>query len=154
MRIAVVCMGNICRSPMGEYIIRALAAERGADVEVCSGGTGNWHVGQGAHEKSLAALAELGLDARGHRARQFTREWFEIHDLILVMDEQNQSAVLSLANNDADRAKVRLFRSFDASAGERPEVSDPYGFPLDTYREVRSQIVTAANGLLSTLLVE
>ena len=152
MKIAVICMGNICRSPMGEYIIRGLAAERGAELEVCSGGTGDWHIGESAHEKSVKALAELGYDASGHRARQFSAKWFDQHDLILVMDKQNERAVLAQARNNSDRAKVQLFRSYDDSAGPSAEVADPYGFPLESYRQVRDQIVSAANGLLSTIV--
>lgn len=139
---------------MGEYILRGLAEKQGVEIEVCSAGTGDWHIGEGAHPKSVQVLGEIGYDAKGHKAQQFTSEWFDNHDLVLVMDNQNLRAVRALANTDSDEKKIRLFRSFDSEAGEGAEVADPYGFPVEMYREVRDQVLSASNGLLKHILAQ
>jgi protein-tyrosine phosphatase len=151
MRIAVVCMGNICRSPMGEVVLRAKAAEKGLDIEVCSGGTGPWHVGDGAHPQSVKVLAEAGYDGSAHRARQITPEWIDRHDLLLVMDRANLSAVRALADTDEQRAKVHLLREYDPQGGEGTEVPDPFGLPIDEYRSVLAMVERSVEGLLVTL---
>ena len=131
-RVAMVCLGNICRSPMAGVVLEHRLAEAGIDdVVVSSSGTGDWHVGQPMDERAAAKLTAAGYDASRHRARNFTAEWFDQQDLILTMDSSNHADVLALARSDEDRAKVRMYRSFDpeADTGEA-EVPDPwYGGP-------------------------
>jgi protein-tyrosine phosphatase len=124
-RIAVVCLGNICRSPIADVVVNARLAESGLSdrVEVTSSGTGTWHVGEPMDERAVAVLTSSGYDASRHRARHFDADWHD-HDLILVMDHANLADVLAgLPDDRHDR--VRLFRSYD------PEVdaSDPAGIP-------------------------
>lgn len=132
---------------MGEYLIRSIAAERGVDVEVCSGGTGGWHLGEPAHPNSLAALSEIGIDATSHRARMFEPDWFDSHDLILVMDRTNERDVLAISRGTADSEKVKLVRFFDPTANPDAELEDPYGLPLSAYQEALMQLTRAINGL-------
>ncbi len=87
MKICLVCLGNICRSPMAEVVLRAKLAEVGLDAEVDSAGCNTGHAGQPMHAQALAALARRGYDGSAFRARQFYAFWD--HDLILVMDNSN-----------------------------------------------------------------
>lgn len=131
-RVALVCLGNICRSPMADVVLEHQLAEAGVDdVEVSSSGTGDWHVGQPMDERAAATLTAAGYDATRHRARTFTADWFDEQDLILVMDSSNRADVLALATSDEHRTKVRMYRSFDPEADTPDaEVPDPwYGGP-------------------------
>lgn len=131
-RVALVCLGNICRSPMADVVLEHQLAEAGVDdVEVSSSGTGDWHVGQPMDERAAATLTAAGYDASRHRARTFTADWFDEQDLILVMDSSNHADVLALAASDDHRTKVRMYRSFDPEADTPDaEVPDPwYGGP-------------------------
>ncbi|MEY2827931.1 MAG: hypothetical protein RLZZ183_1050, partial [Actinomycetota bacterium] len=87
--ITVVCAGNICRSPIGEVVLKHKLNEVGLTIEVNSAGTGNWHEGENANSKSIKVLTEKGYSVN-HKAQQFKKSWFEEKDLILVMDHQNK----------------------------------------------------------------
>jgi protein-tyrosine phosphatase len=112
-RVCLVCLGNICRSPMAETVLRAELAAAGLDgaVVVDSAGTGDWHVGDGMDPGARAALARRGHDGSGpktHRARQFRPSWLARYDLILAMDARNLRDLRRMARGgDADR--IRLF---------------------------------------------
>lgn len=151
MKVTVICMGNICRSPMGEVVLRQKAAERGFALEVCSGGTGTWHIGDGAHPQSVAVLAESGYDASRHRARQITAAWIEDHDLVVVMDRTNLAAVRALIDDASALSKIRLLREFDPLGGPGAEVPDPYGLPIEEYRAVLALVERSVEGLLDAL---
>jgi protein-tyrosine phosphatase len=148
IRVSMICLGNICRSPIGEAVLRKRAQERGVDLEVCSGGTGSWHLGQGAHPQSVSVLADAGYDASQHIARQISAEWFDHHDYLLVMDQQNLSALRAMARTDQERAKIRLLRSFDPTADREAEVPDPYGLPVAEYKAVLDLVERAVDGFL------
>lgn len=149
-RILMVCAGNICRSPAAEAAIRSAAADRGAKVEVDSAGTGAWNLGEPPHRQSVAAGARAGLDISG-RARRINKADFGRFDMILVMDRANLRDVLELAPRLEDRAKVRLFRTFDPDT-DSDEVPDPYGGPDDGYDATITQVMAAAAGLVETLV--
>ncbi|MFC0317275.1 MULTISPECIES: low molecular weight protein-tyrosine-phosphatase [Olivibacter] len=119
MKILVVCLGNICRSPLAHGILAHLAKEKGLDWEIDSAGTGDWHVGECPDRRSIAIAKKYGVDISGQRARQFNRIDFECYDKILVMDRNNLRDVLAMAHSPADRAKVSLFLENDI-------VQDPY----------------------------
>ncbi len=115
----MVCLGNICRSPLAHGILQRLALENGLDWEVRSAGTGNWHVGEPPDRRAIAVAKNFGTDIKNQRAAHFTTTMFDDFDLIFAMDKSNLRNVLGLARNDRERAKVRLF------LGEN-EVPDPY----------------------------
>lgn len=125
-RVAVVCLGNICRSPIAHVVLDAKLREAGLDdrVEVSSSGTGGWHEGEPMDPRAAAVLSDAGLDPTRHRARTFTIDWYAEHDLILVMDASNRADVLELAPSVAEQASVRMFRSFDPEAND-PEANNP-----------------------------
>ena len=119
MKILMVCLGNICRSPLAHGVLAHMVNENGLDWEVDSAGTGDWHVGQCPDNRSIAIAKKYGVDISGQRARQFNPADFEWYDHILVMDRSNLADVLALATNAEQRTKVHLFLEHDV-------VPDPY----------------------------
>lgn len=122
-RILFVCLGNICRSPLGEGIARHLAAEMGIEVDVESAGTAAYHQGEPPDPRSTAVAEKNGVSLAGQRAREVDRRDFLDFDLILAMDRSNLRDLESLRPASAT-ARLALFRSFDP-AGEG-DVPDPY----------------------------
>jgi len=104
----MVCLGNICRSPLAEGVMQHLADKEGLDWEVDSAGTGNWHVGQGPDRRSVRAALDEGVDISKQVCRVFRVSDFDEFDLILVMDKSNLSDVLAKARNDENRKKVKM----------------------------------------------
>jgi protein-tyrosine phosphatase len=119
MKILMICLGNICRSPLAEGIMQHLSDEQGLGWEIDSAGTGDWHVGEGPHRGSVQVARQFGLDISKQVCRQFKMSDFDEFDLLLVMDKSNLSNVLSMARNEADAAKVKLLLN-------DKEVPDPY----------------------------
>ncbi|MGO4289942.1 low molecular weight protein-tyrosine-phosphatase [Chitinophaga sp. RAB17] len=120
MKILMVCLGNICRSPLAEGIMRHLAKEKGLDWEIDSAGTGNWHIGHAPDHRSVKEARKNGVDISGLRGRQFQVADFDTFDLIYVMDRSNYTDVLRKARNEADKAKVHFLLP------EQQEVPDPW----------------------------
>lgn len=155
--ICLVCLGNICRSPMAAAVLEHLIDRAGlADaVTVSSAGTGDWHIGEPADPRTVATLQERGLDATRHRARQFTSDEFAKYDLILAMDRDNYAALRRLAPADADLSRLRMFRSFDPDVDDSQlDVPDPYYGGRDGFAHVLGQVERAAAGLVQTLREE
>ncbi|QBF31019.1 low molecular weight protein-tyrosine-phosphatase [Thalassococcus sp. S3] len=119
-RILFVCLGNICRSPTAEAVMR----HHRPDLEIDSAGTGDWHVGAPPYGPMQEAAARRGYDLSALRARHFTPADFDLFDLIVVMDAENRAAVeRQRANGQA--TPVRLFTEFAPAAG-MDQVPDPY----------------------------
>ena len=118
MRILFVCLGNICRSPTAEGVVRHKLREAGLgdDVDVESAGTGGWHVGHPPDPRASAAAAARGI-ALDSRAQRFEAFHFEDFDLILAMDRQNLADMRTLAPHAAAEGKLHLFREFDPARG-------------------------------------
>ncbi|MGN6394757.1 MAG: low molecular weight protein-tyrosine-phosphatase [Mucilaginibacter sp.] len=108
MKILMVCLGNICRSPLAHGIMEYMAREQGLDWEVDSAGTGDWHVGEGPDRRSTRTAREHGIDITNQVCRLFRVSDFDYYDHIFVMDKNNLRDVLSLARNEDDRIKVKL----------------------------------------------
>jgi protein-tyrosine phosphatase len=119
MKIIMVCLGNICRSPLAEGIMKHLVEQNGLDWQIDSAGTGNWHVGEGPDRRSIRAASNHGIDISKQVCRQFRRHDFSDFDLILVMDKYNRSDVLAMAPDEQAATKVKLL------LGDK-EVPDPY----------------------------
>lgn len=122
-RILMVCLGNICRSPLAEGILKSKVDPNQVSVE--SAGTGHWHVGHTPDPRSIDIAKKNNLDITDQRGRQFTAEDFDKYDLIYVMDNSNKENVLALAQNDEQRKKVRLILD-EIFPGENVDVPDPY----------------------------
>ena len=146
----MVCLGNICRSPMAAAVLANRASELvSPKIIVTSSGTSSWHVGEGAHQLSEKVWTLAGYQ-HTHVARQFQPHHFDEIDLILAMDESNLANILKMAPSDEHRAKVALLRSFDPEADSQ-EVPDPWGNPIESYQEVLAMVERSVSGLLDAL---
>jgi protein-tyrosine phosphatase len=150
-RICLVCLGNICRSPMAETVLAAELDRAGllGAVEVDSAGTGDWHVGHPMDRRARAELAHRGYDGSAHQARQFPASWLADRDLVLAMDASNLADLRALPG--ADPSRIRLFRSFDPAAGDDAEVPDPYYGEGASFGTVLDLVEAAARGLTAKL---
>ncbi|MFD2519153.1 low molecular weight protein-tyrosine-phosphatase [Salinimicrobium flavum] len=132
-RVLMVCLGNICRSPLAEGILKSKVDPQ--KVHVDSAGTGNYHVGDPPDERSVAIARKNELDITYQQGRQFRAEDFDEFDKIYVMDMSNYRDVLSLARNEKDREKVSLILN-EVFPGENVEVPDPYHGGHDGFHNV------------------
>ena len=148
----MVCLGNICRSPMAEVVARALVADEGlaAEVSVESFGTAGYHRGERADPRARAAVGRRGLSADGHRARQIAAGDVVVLDLVLCADRSNVRDVRRLAPEHA--GKISLLRSYDpmAFAGD-DDVPDPWGGGDRDLDEALALIEAACRGLVGEL---
>jgi protein-tyrosine phosphatase len=157
--ISMVCLGNICRSPMAAAILFNRRSEIGApQILVDSSGTGAWHVGEGPNPHSKQTWEKHGLKY-DHTAKKFSKNDFHNSDLILVMDSSNFSNVMNLASEDV-KHKVFYLREFDPELRgidrnskdyEKLEVPDPYSLTMGHFEAVYEMIDKAITGLLSEL---
>jgi protein-tyrosine phosphatase len=144
--VALVCLGNICRSPTAQVVLEERLARAGLDgrVVVHSSGTGDWHVGGPMDQRAAATLAAAGYDPSRHRARQYDRSWLDDHDLVLAMDLDN------LADLGGRSPRVGLFRDFDP-VDPGAEVPDPYYGGHDIFADVLEMVERTSDALVSQL---
>lgn len=121
----MVCLGNICRSPLAEGIMTELSQSRGLDWKVDSAGTGSWHIGEPPDPRSQSVATLHGIDISGQRARKFHYSDFEQFDLIFAMDRSNFSDIIAQAEGSKEREKVRLILEEAGISGIK-DVPDPY----------------------------
>jgi protein-tyrosine phosphatase len=150
IRVSFVCLGNICRSPTAEGIMRHLVERAGLSdaIEVESAGTGSWHLGEQADDRARATAAARGVTLDG-RASQFSDADFERLDYILVMDVAIRNTLGRLAASDAARAKLHLLRSFDPDSAPDAPVPDPYYGGPEGFENVFDICEAACRGLLA-----
>jgi protein-tyrosine phosphatase len=147
-RVCLVCLGNICRSPMAETVLRAELAAAGlaGAVVVDSAGTGDWHVGEMMDPDARKALAGRGHDGSGpkrHRARQFEPSWLSRYDLILAMDARNLADLRRMARAQGeDTDRIRLFGEVGDFGGQ--DIPDPWGGGPDAFGRVLDLLHAAA----------
>ena len=123
VRILMVCLGNICRSPLAEGLLVSKLPKDKFIVE--SAGTGSWHIGKQPDERSIAVAKKNGVDISYQRGKQFTAADFDAYDYIYVMDNTNYNDVIALAGNDEQKNKVKLILN-ELFPGENVDVPDPY----------------------------
>ena len=152
-RICFVCTGNICRSPMAEAIFRRLITLHCHEgrVAVSSAATGDWHVGERADARTIAALEARGYDATAHRARQFDPESFVDLDLVIAFDRGQERILKEWGSAEPDRAKVHLLMSFDPESSTAPDVPDPYYSDAALFSTVLDTIERASLALFRQL---
>jgi protein-tyrosine phosphatase len=153
VRVSFVCLGNICRSPTAEAVMRHLVREAGLGdrVAIDSAGTGDWHVGEPRDRRSLEVGRRRGMPLGG-TARQFQPSDFDRFDYVLAMDRQNFANLQRLAPDEAARAKIHLLRTFEAAATPGDdEVPDPYYGGADGFDRVIDICEKACRGLLTHL---
>jgi low molecular weight protein-tyrosine phosphatase len=151
-RIGIICLGNICRSPIAEVVLRRTFEREGIGdlVRVDSGGTGDWHMGQAMDQRASATLQEAGYDGSAHRARQVTASWFDDHDVLLAMDAANHRALSGLAPAQAAE-RLRMFRDFDPQVEDDREVPDPFGGGAEDFAAVLRVVERTATELARQL---
>lgn len=157
-RITVVCLGNICRSPIAEAVLRDRLerAGLGHEVLVDSAGTGDWHKGHPADARARATLEAHGY-ALDHRARQIDPSWLAGTDLLLAMDAANYADLLAMREQAGTDTPIHMLRSYDPALagttepGPALEVPDPYYGSSDGFIEVLRMIEQAADGLVARL---
>lgn len=161
LNVAMVCLGNICRSPMAAAVLASKARSvTQMQILVSSSGTSGWHVGQGPHPTSKKVWEKAGY-VHHHEASQFKVNDFFVNDYILVMDSSNFENVLALAPSQEEAKKVFYLRSFDpqlsqidplSSQYHQLEVSDPYNQAEDSYQKVLKMIESAVDGFIDTVI--
>ncbi len=149
-KILMVCLGNICRSPLAEGVMKTLIQQKNlsAFVEVDSAGTSAYHIGRLPDERSMKAAMKRGFKLN-HRGRQLIYDDFKHFDLILAMDESNVKSILNLAQTDEERAKVKLITEFDPRADRPKIVADPYWGELADFELVLEQLIYCCEGWLT-----
>lgn len=148
VRLCFVCLGNICRSPTAEAVMRDLVKKAGleAHVEIESAGTGDWHVGHSPDPRSTAAAARRGIQLTG-QARHWEPEDWDRFDYVLAMDRSNFNDLRQTAPPGVPERKLHMFRSFDPEAPAGAGVPDPYN-TTDGFDEVIDQCLAACGPLL------
>ncbi len=160
LRVCMVCLGNICRSPMAAAVLHNRADEvTSFKIHVDSAGTGSWHVGEGPNFSSEATWQKAGYQYE-HTAKQFKADFFTQRDLILVMDSSNYRNVMNMATSSDHGAKVFFLRQFDPTLSHispmgtdasRLEVPDPYGLAERAFEKVLEMVEDSVEGLLQVL---
>jgi protein-tyrosine phosphatase len=150
-RILFVCLGNICRSPTAEGVLRAIAAKEfpGLTLDVDSAGTADYHVGEPPDRRTVAAARRRGYDLAGLRARQLQPDDFNRFDYVLAMDRANLEEIERLRPKGSS-ARVSLFLEYSPDASTL-EVPDPYYGGVEDFERVLDHCESAARGLLSRL---
>lgn len=146
VRILFVCLGNICRSPLAEGILRHLAGPRPVDVD--SAGTGGWHIGDRPDRRSIAVARSHGIDIAGQRGRKVHTRDFEAFDLIFAMDRSNLANLRALAPAVAQH-KLHLFSSY--MLGVERDVPDPYYEGPEGFETVYSMLLEGCSSLIGRL---
>jgi protein-tyrosine phosphatase len=153
-RLLFVCLGNICRSPTGEAVMRQVVAAEGLAERftIDSAGTGGWHVGESPDPRSVAAGRSRGIEIGGS-ARQVTGDDFYEFDLLLAADRHNYRDLAEIAPTDELEAKVRMLRAFDPlTTADDLDVPDPYYGGPNGFDEVIDLVEAACRGLLTEIL--
>lgn len=138
----MVCLGNICRSPLGEGILQSKANAEGLGWEVDSAGTGGWHIGEPPYHMSRRVAEERGVDIGAQRGRRFVKEDLLRFDRIYFMDKNNYEDARDIAGRFWDESKCALLLD-ELYPGERQDVPDPYGHPKQEFEMVFDMIEAA-----------
>lgn len=147
MKVLMVCLGNICRSPLAEGILQQKAKEKGLDISVDSAGTASYHIGSKPDERSIEVANKHGIDISKQKARQFKADDFYAFDLILAMDKSNLKNIKDLAPAKDLEAKAQLILDYTQEVKES-EVPDPYYGEDDGFLKVYKMLDLACNEIL------
>ena len=147
MKILLVCLGNICRSPMAEGILRDMIRKQGLDWSTDSAGTGDYHVGEQPDKRAMKAMLDHDIDISDLRARQLHASDFEAFDVLLAMDASNLQNMRRLAPSKEHALKARLMMDHAPDHALR-EVPDPYFGGDEGFEEVYQMLTIACANLI------
>ncbi len=150
MKLLTVCLGNICRSPMAEGILRKKINDRGLNHTLDSAGTAAYHEGSPPDKRAQQTLSKKGINISDLRGRQFEIADFQEFDLILAMDEENYYNILSLATTGEEKGKVKMLMNY-LYPGKNISVPDPYFGGPEGFEKVYEMIDQATDRLLDSL---
>ena len=149
-KVLMVCLGNICRSPMAEGLLRHKIRALNLDVETDSAGTAGYHIGSKPDHRMIDTAAKYGVDISDLRARQFQASDLETFDYVFAMDKENQLNMQALAKNETQRNKVKLFLE-QVNHPNLSEVPDPYYGDQAAFEFVFSLLDEATDTFIETL---
>ena len=152
MKILMVCLGNICRSPLAEGILRHKIKEAELDWEVQSAGTGSWHIGEAPDPRSQKIAKINGIDISKQKAQKFSQKHFAEFDRIYTMDSSNYRDVVNMAINEEDKNKVELIMNL-VEPGKNKAVPDPY-YDDDLYATVYEMLDKACEEIMKELMYQ
>ena len=144
----MVCLGNICRSPLAEGILKSKIDSN--NVYVDSAGTGHWHIGKKPDLRSIEVAKKHQLDITDQRGRQFSKQDFDDFDYIFVMDNSNKKDVLSIARNDSDKEKIYLILN-EIFPNENMDVPDPYYGGSEGFQNVYRMLDLSCDSIANRL---
>ena len=150
VKILMVCLGNICRSPLAEGLLSAKLPKDKFFVD--SAGTGAYHIGRQPDQRSVDTAQKKGLDISNQKARQFTARDFEDFDYIFVMDNTNYNDVIELAKNENHKKKVQLILN-ELFPGDNVDVPDPY-YGLQNGFDMVYEMLDETCDIISKKLIE
>ena len=148
IKILMVCLGNICRSPLAEGILKSKIDSN--NVYVDSAGTGHWHIGKKPDLRSIEVAKKHQLDITDQRGRQFSKQDFDDFDYIFVMDNSNKKDVLSIARNDSDKEKIHLMLN-EIFPNENMDVPDPYYGGSEGFQNVYRMLDLSCNSIANRI---
>jgi protein-tyrosine phosphatase len=151
MKILMVCLGNICRSPLADGVLRHKVNKLNLNIIVDSAGTANYHIGSAPDKRMIATAKNKGVDIGFLKARQFEYKDFEEFDSIFVMDQNNYKNVIQLAKTDQDKCKVKLLLEVTSKV-HRKEVPDPYYGTQTDFEEVYELVDHATDAIIESYL--
>ena len=151
MRILMVCLGNICRSPMAEGLMKRKISEAKLDWIVDSAGTANYHVGSSPDPRMIAIGKQFGTPIHDLKGRQFCSKDFDDFDLIFAMDQSNEKNILKLAPSPEARKKVRLILN-ELHPGSNQQVPDPYYGSMADFENVYVLLDTLTEAVKNNLI--
>ena len=150
MNLLVVCLGNICRSPMAEGILRKKIGDNNLSIKVDSAGTANYHIGEAPDARAISTAKSYGIDISKLRGRQFVKDDFDRFDRIYAMDATNYKNILKLARNETDKRKIYYFLNDSQTGLDVPDpwFGEPEGFYLvfDLIDKAADKILADING--------
>jgi len=150
MKVLMVCLGNICRSPIADGLLRKKVQEQHLDVEVDSAGTIGMHAGSAPDSRMIATAKSRGTDISFLKARQFTAKDFQGFDVIFAMDKNNKRDILSLAKTAEDKQKVHLLLS-EITNQEEANVPDPYYGTSKDFEHVYDLVDNATDTIIEKI---
>ena len=149
VKILMVCLGNICRSPLAEGILASKLPKN--DFLVDSAGTGHWHVGNPPDKRSILTAEKNGIDITNQRGKLFKPSFFQEYDYIYVMDTNNYADVIKMAKNEDEKKKVQLILD-ELFPGENVDVPDPYSGIQSNFDQVFEMLEEACESIANKLL--